>query len=381
MGTSLIVIIPEGVETLYNTGESGHSHIERSSSVPMRRAAVPDILHLRFDPRDTAPTPVDVGLPANTAVGFVTGPDDGFSAGEEGVGQNAPAQDSKTGEGGPSDKETAAPGHTDPDHEHGSEQEVYHDPHAWVGISLIAGFILMYLIDMLPQHATTPDRPQSFSISLNSLSFNRQNSLPNDSLEASDQDVLSDSRHSHDSRPSSTTVGLVIHAAADGIALGASSTTTTSNLSFVIFIAIMIHKAPAAFGLTSVLLKQGLSKRAARAHLIIFSLAAPVGAIFTWSAAHLLGYSSSALGGTKFATGVLLLFSGGTFLYVAMHTMQESGHDQSEHQGNGYAGVPMHEMYGDQNPPVHKQGPVLLDTLVTVGGMLIPLLTQWGHAH
>lgn len=381
VGTSLIVIIPEGVETLYNTGDNGHSHIEQTSLAPMRRVAVPDVPHLQFGPRDAAPTPADVGTPASTDVGFVTGPDDGFSAGEKGDVQNAPAQDSKTGEGGPSDKETAPHGHPDPGHNDEIDQDIHHDPHAWVGISLIAGFILMYLIDILPQHATASDRPQRFSVSLNSLNFNRQNSLPNGSIDSSDQDTLSGSQHGHHSRPSSTTVGLVIHAAADGVALGASSTTSTSNLSFIIFIAIMIHKAPAAFGLTTVLLKQGLSKRAARAHLIIFSLAAPVGAIFTWSAAHLLGYGSSALGGTKFATGALLLFSGGTFLYVAMHTMQESGPGLSDHQGNDYAGLPMHEMYGDPNLPVHKQGPALLDTLVTVGGMLIPLLTQWGHVH
>ena len=71
------------------------------------------------------------------------------------------------------------------------------------------------------------------------------------------------------------TTGLVIHAAADGIALGASSVTTHNDLSFIIFFAIMVHKAPAAFGLTSILLKQGISKRTARAHLLLFSFAAP----------------------------------------------------------------------------------------------------------
>jgi zinc transporter 9 len=186
-------------------------------------------------------------------------------------------------------------------------------------------------------------------------------------------------------------VGLVIHACADGIALGASST-TTSRLSFIIFIALMIHKAPAAFGLTTVLLKQGLSKRAARAHLIVFSLAAPVGALLTWGAAHVLGYSSSALSSstsTEFATGVLLLFSGGTFLYVAMHTMQEgSSHSHgkgAEGQMNGYTSVPMSdmsEMYSAAAPATQKRDAGgLVDTLVCVVGMLLPLLTQFGHVH
>ena len=262
-----------------------------------------------------------------------------------------------------------------------------HDPHTWVSLSLITGFILMYLIDTLPKHATTPSQPQRSYISMGQFSLNRSSSIPNEDP----------SPHSSASRPSSTTVGLVIHACADGIALGASST-TTSRLSFIIFAALMIHKAPAAFGLTSVLLKQGLSKRAARAHLIVFSLAAPVGALLTWSAAHLLGYSSSMLGdsgSTEFATGVLLLFSGGTFLYVAMHTMQEQGSgdhgNYSQHMnGGGYAGVPMaEEMYLDSagnGPPAKlgggRGGGGLADTLVCVLGMLIPLVTQiGGHAH
>jgi zinc transporter 9 len=105
---------------------------------------------------------------------------------------------------------------------------------------------------------------------------------------------------------------LVIHAAADGIALGASSTDT--GLSFIIFLAIMVHKAPASFGLTSILLKQGLSSRTARAHLLVFSLAAPVGALATFLFAHMVGSSSGDQAGSQWRTGMLLLFSGGTFL-------------------------------------------------------------------
>jgi len=77
----------------------------------------------------------------------------------------------------------------------------------------------------------------------------------------------------------------------------------------------MVHKAPAAFGLTSVLLKQGLGKRGARAHLVVFSLAAPAGAVGTWVVVRALGGGGSAEPALmKWWTGVLLLFSGGTFL-------------------------------------------------------------------
>ena len=85
--------------------------------------------------------------------------------------------------------------------------------------------------------------------------------------------------------------------------------------------------------------------------------------------------------GTEFATGVLLLFSGGTFLYVAMHTMQDSGHEHDEGT-NGYAGVPMTDMWDDSGGGTIRKDDgqsKLSDTLVCVAGMLLPLLTQFGH--
>lgn len=38
------------------------------------------------------------------------------------------------------------------------------------------------------------------------------------------------------------TLGLVVHAAADGIALGAASATNRFNIEFIVFMAIMLHK-------------------------------------------------------------------------------------------------------------------------------------------
>jgi zinc transporter 9 len=322
---------------------------------------------------------------------FMTGPDDGFMTEEE-----IAAVLSKPGD------PSTDPGHEEQSSLPPSEQKIkptsqgHHDeersrrnPHAYVGISLIAGFILMYLIDTLPRRASSSSQPHRFQINLTQFNLNRPSSSSSTSefpVQESDYNPTSQAPGSS-SRPSSTTVGLVIHACADGIALGASSTPGGAssggrNLSFIIFIALMIHKAPAAFGLTTTLLKQGLSKRAARAHLIVFSLAAPAGALVTWAAASLLGYgglpeSMSA----ELATGILLLFSGGTFLYVAMHTMQDGG-GHAEHVGDGYAEVPMNG-YGDsgsaQTKETNEYG--VTETFVTVAGMLLPLLTQFGHAH
>jgi zinc transporter 9 len=109
---------------------------------------------------------------------------------------------------------------------------------------------------------------------------------------------------------------LVIHSFADGIALGASSA-APSSVGVIVFAAIMVHKAPAAFGLTAALLKQGLNKRAVRTHLLLFSLAAPLGAIMTWLFIKTLagqGFDTSDASHGQFWTGVALVFSGGTFL-------------------------------------------------------------------
>ncbi len=79
-----------------------------------------------------------------------------------------------------------------------------------------------------------------------------------------------------------TTLGLVVHAAADGIALGAAAATNQLDVEVIVFLAIMLHKAPAAFGLVTFLLHEGLDRNRARKHLLIFSLSAPLLAVTTY---------------------------------------------------------------------------------------------------
>ena len=44
--------------------------------------------------------------------------------------------------------------------------------------------------------------------------------------------------------------------AADGLALGAAAGLSTADVELIIFLAIMLHKAPAAFGFTSFLIHE-----------------------------------------------------------------------------------------------------------------------------
>lgn len=55
--------------------------------------------------------------------------------------------------------------------------------------------------------------------------------------------------------------------------------------------------------------------------------------------------------------------------YVAVHAMQDDGHSHHDEGMNGFA----------DHSQRNTSGPQVRDTLATVGGMLLPLLTQIGH--
>lgn len=113
--------------------------------------------------------------------------------------------------------------------------------------------------------------------------------------------------------------GLVVHAMVDGMALAAAVKEGDSALGGLVFAAIMLHKAPGAFGMTSYLLHAGISKAGVRSRLVLFSLAAPTGALLTYwlLSLRLFVYKQEMV-------ALCLLFSGGTFLYVATaHVLPE----------------------------------------------------------
>ncbi|XP_034848687.1 zinc transporter ZIP9 isoform X3 [Mirounga leonina] len=172
------------------------------------------------------------------------------------------------------------------------EHEHNHDHtqlHAYIGVSLVLGFVFMLLVDQIgSSHVHSTDDPETARPSNSKIT---------------------------------TTLGLVVHAAADGVALGAAASTSQTSVQLIVFVAIMLHKAPAAFGLVSFLMHAGLERNRIRKHLLVFALAAPVMSMVTY-----LGLSKSskeALSEVN-ATGVAMLFSAGTFLYVAtVHVLPE----------------------------------------------------------
>ena len=360
VGTSLIVIIPEGVETLYSAQSKSHSVVRRHLHEQTFDTGLLSVDALWDRKRDTA----------DTDAFLVPGP---VITDKTDVPPATPTMPGVVGimgdETGGDDKDKSVDDHKEMDHHDGSH-------HAWMGFALISGFILMFLVDKLPGYmSASKPAAQPYHISLSNLGRRFNHATPAE--EESESFVEGRAEGQGRSRSFATTAGLVIHAAADGIALGASSSASNTGLSFIIFFAIMVHKAPAAFGLTSVLLKQGLSKRSARSHLLLFSLAAPIGALLTWVAAHALGVGRVGnVQSTQWWTGMLLLFSGGTFLYVAMHTMQESGPDHEPHM-NGHANGSI----DGGGSLKSEQGSSIKDLLAAVFGMILPLFLQVGHAH
>ncbi|MCH2440711.1 MAG: ZIP family metal transporter, partial [Candidatus Poseidoniia archaeon] len=89
------------------------------------------------------------------------------------------------------------------------------------------------------------------------------------------------------------------------------SVTSSTETGLIVFAAIMLHKGPTAFGLASFLRHIQTEKSKAQLHLLLFALTSPVVAIATFYA-----LKESALANDT-NIGLALLFSAGTFLYVA----------------------------------------------------------------
>lgn len=190
------------------------------------------------------------------------------------------------------------------------------------------------------------------------------------------------SRRSKDvkQRNSTATIGLVVHAAADGVALGAAATTSHHDVEMIVFFAIMLHKAPASFGLVSFLLHEGINRQTIRRHLLIFSLAAPLLTLVTYFC---IGQEQKETLNNVNATGIAMLFSAGTFLYVAtVHVLPEltqgGQHSHSHHSSNSSLEQPF---IGNGGGAGGFTGLKNSELLILICGALLPLLLTVGHHH
>lgn len=231
----------------------------------------------------------------------------------------------------------AAPSKTGEEHESHGDQEHDHgtELHSWIGVALVLGFVFMLLVDQIGGsiHSRT-------------------------SGESSNRNRIT------------ATLGLVVHAAADGIALGAAASTSQIHVEMIVFVAIMLHKAPAAFGLVSFLMHEGFDRNKIRRHLLVFAMSAPLLAIVTYFG---LSQKSKEVLSDVNATGIAMLFSGGTFLYVAtVHILPELAR----------FGVHTQTALPDTVMIVHEhRGFSKTELGLMVIGCLLPLVLALGHRH
>ena len=207
-------------------------------------------------------------------------------------------------------------GHEEEEEGHEEEEEGHEEVHiepSTIGLAILGGFVLMLLLEVfgLP-HAVHHDE---------------------------DKDLLG----------LSATIGLLVHALVDGLAVGAS-VSSSNETGLIVFVAIMLHKGPAAFGLTSFLKHIKISESKSKWYLFAFALASPIMAILAFFV----------LGKTSFATvdniGLALLFSAGTFIYVATVDVLPEVHSHDH----------------NHDPPVW---------FVILGIFFVFLITLMGHNH
>ncbi|KAG7701101.1 hypothetical protein KL930_000446 [Ogataea haglerorum] len=218
----------------------------------------------------------------------------------------------------------------------GLEHYTVHEP---IGLWLLAGFIVLFSINSITSivgsNTSVPSQfEQSFQLSHLSDDFTRPLSPP-ESAQAQPQLepplVFAKSEKNMLLAPfkNPRTLGLIIHALTDGIAL-ASSIMSDSDGSvdftsvFVVF-AIFVHKLPTCFALSSLLLATGTSNKEILYHVGVFSLSSPIGAVLTY---FMVAFVIN--GNFNEAAGELLVFSGGAFLFVGFHALHETlNHKQS----------------------------------------------------
>ena len=114
-------------------------------------------------------------------------------------------------------------------------------------------------------------------------------------------------------------VGIGFHSILDGIAIGAG---TMMNLSFIIILAVTIHKFPAALALSSLLVKgKEYTKKKVLLSMFIFALATPAGAlvgVFVFQ------------GVDDYVVATALGISAGTFLFISIGDLLPTVYEEHE---------------------------------------------------
>jgi len=114
-------------------------------------------------------------------------------------------------------------------------------------------------------------------------------------------------------------IGIGFHSILDGIAIGAG---TMMNLSFIIILAVTLHKFPAALALSSLLVKgKEYTKKKILLSMFIFALATPVGALVSVFIFQ---------GLDDYVVATALGISAGTFLFISIGDLLPTVYEEHE---------------------------------------------------
>ncbi|KAI3648142.1 hypothetical protein MP228_005996 [Amoeboaphelidium protococcarum] len=303
------------------------------------------------------------------------------------------------------------------EHKHGSDHK--DNKSFTVGMSLLIGFAVMFIVDQSTSHEHHYQHYHHHSVDDNQnrsqIPLVNKRSLNNGFKEMDDEDhglelanVISassqkqhqqtqHSRVDHKMNPSSMMIGMLIHCASDGIAMGVSTLSDSDQLTFVIFLAILLHKAPSAFALTAILMdKYQLGRRRIKQWMLLFTAMPSLSCMVTFIVQQL--YQSIRLqsiftkhSGDRQAascmsnlTGSLLLVSGGSFLYVScVHILPEiftNDHSDgvitsaADHQQNNSSN-------NNNNINQRTRQSKWWNIILVLIGMFVPIILSGGHSH
>jgi zinc transporter ZupT len=111
---------------------------------------------------------------------------------------------------------------------------------SYAGLVILAGFLIMMTFDVWHDSAyTDPTEPGS-------------------QAQHQKEQLLGQLTDKH-SNPATVVIGLLIHSAADGLALGVASASPSEKLTAFVGLAMVLHKGPVSFGLGAFLVGKGVA--------------------------------------------------------------------------------------------------------------------------
>lgn len=179
--------------------------------------------------------------------------------------------------------------HDDDDHEQ--------LPFMLTGVVMILGFLAMVFLDQLQGHSS-----KGGGSCCGHGHTSQKKGQEEDTASEEDQK----------GNPESAIAGLMVHCMADGLAMGSAFLSGSASMNVVLGTAMVLHKAPMAFGLSSYLISCKWNWKRSQETILWFSAMAPLATIVTYVVFHFIPL----FGGDQ-GVALAILFSGGTFLHAA----------------------------------------------------------------